>query len=233
MSDAPKRFYATATPVALGQAWGVELDGRLLRTPAKAELALPTRALADLIAEEWAGQGERLDIQRMHLTRLANVAIDRTPAVRPEMAQEVAKYCETDLVCHLAETPGELRARQEAAWKPIRDWAGPALGIMLLPVNGIMAAPQPQASLDAACNHAMSLDEFRLTGLAFGCGLFGSALLALAVEQGELEALRAFECSQVDECFQAEQWGLDSEAEAAWAARREQADALGNWFSAL
>lgn len=233
MSAAPKRFYRDAAPAPLGENWQVELNGRALRTPARAVLELPSRRLAEAVAQEWREQGEALEIPRMHLTRLANVAVDRTPLSRREMADELTKYCETDLLCHLAEAPVELRARQEAAWRTIRDWAGPALGIMLMPVQGIMAAPQPAASLDAARDHAMSRDDYKLTGLAFGCALFGSALLALAVEQGEIAATDALARSQVDETFQAEQWGRDSEAEAALQARREQAEALGNWFSAL
>ena len=233
MSVAPKRFYRHAEPAPCGSRWQVELDGRALRTPARAVLELPTRAMAERVAAEWAGQGETLDIHSMHLTRLANVALDRTPLTRSEMADEVARFCETDLLCHLADTPEALHARQEAAWRPVRDWAGPALGILLVPVTGIRAAPQPAASLDAARNHAMSLDDFRLTGLAFGCGLFGSALLALAVEQGEVEADKAWASSRIDEEFQAEQWGRDAEADAAASAGQQQAMALGNWFSAL
>lgn len=234
VSDRPKRFYKTAEAVPAGEGgWTVQLDGRPLKTPARAELAVPREALAHAIASEWAGQGERLDIAAMHLTRLANVAIDRTPGSRAALADEVARYCETDLVCHLAEGPSDLRARQEAAWREIRDWAGRALGVLLVPVEGVIAAPQPAASLDAARNHAMSLDAFRLTGLGFGCGLFGSALLALAVEQGRLGADEAFARARIDEDYQAEQWGRDDEAEAAAAARRKEAEALGHWFAAL
>lgn len=234
MSDQQiKRFYKTAGVEPSENGWRVVLDGRPVRTPARAELALPTEALATAIVAEWADQGDFLDVASMHLTRLANVAIDRTRSVRGDMAAEVARYCETDLTCHLADHPLELREQQETAWKPIRDWAGPALGILLLPVTGIAAAPQPAASLQAAEAHCASLDDFRLTGLVFGCGLFGSALLALAVEQGEIEALDGFERAHVDETFQESQWGEDSEALAARQAKRLEAAALGAWFEAL
>jgi len=234
MSDQQiKRFYKAAEAELSEGGWRVVLDGRPVRTPARAELTMPTEALAEAVAAEWADQGDFLDVASMHLTRLANVAIDRTPSVRGDMAAEVARYCETDLTCHLADDPRELRAQQESAWKPIRDWAGPALGILLLPVTGIVAAPQPEASLKAAEAHGTSLDDFRLTGLVFGCGLFGSALLALAVEQGEIEALDGFERAHVDETFQESQWGEDTEAHAARQAKRLEAAALGAWFEAL
>ena len=169
MSDAsptefPKRFYKCAESAAVEEGWTVELDGRGLKTPQKAPLVLPGKALADAIAEEWARQEERIHIASMHLTRLANVAIDRTPLTREGMADELARYCQTDLVCHLAASPQELRNLQEAAWSPIRIWAGKTLGVVLVPVEGIIASPQPDASLAAARTHALGLDDFRLTG---------------------------------------------------------------------
>ena len=232
-TEFPKRFYETATAVSCDGGWTVELDGRALKTPAKAPLILPEEPLARVIAEEWARQTERVHIASMHLTRLANVAIDRTPGNRTGMASELAKYCATDLVCYLAEHPADLRARQEAAWAPLRAWAGKALGIVLVPVDGIVAVPQPDASLEAARTHALSLNDFRLTGLSYACGLFGSAVLALAVEQGEIDALDAFERTRVDETYQMERWGSDEEAEARIAAHRKEAESVKAWFEHL
>ena len=169
----------------------------------------------------------------MTLTRLANVALDRTPETRLEMVSEIARYGETDLTCYLAENPSELQARQDAAWRPWRDWAGETLGVVLVPVYGVVASPQPQASLDAIVAHAETLDEFALTGLAWACSLFGSAVLALALESGAISAEAAFKASLVDEDWQIEQWGEDEEAMAARAGRERDAKALGLWFQAL
>ena len=52
------------------------LDGKPVRTPAKKQLVLPTRALADAVAAEWEAQKVRIDPVTMPLTRLANSAID-------------------------------------------------------------------------------------------------------------------------------------------------------------
>ncbi len=233
VSEKPKRFYKSANAFEAADGWSVQLDARPLKTPAKAALTLPTRTLAEAIADEWDSQEEALDIQSMHLTRLANVAIDRTPVSRDVLADELARYCETDLVCHLADGPAALRERQEAVWAPTRAWAGKSLGIVLLPVEGIVAAMQPPASLEAARAHALGLDDFRATGLAYGCGLLGSAVLALAVSEGEMSAADAFSASRVDEAFQQAQWGVDEEAAVATEARRNEADAFGRWVAAL
>lgn len=229
----PKRFYKAATVEPLGESWTIALDGRSLKTPARKDLALPTKQLADLVCEEWNAQAEVIDAARMHATRLVNVAIDRTPEARDEMAEEVVRYAETDLLSHLAEAPDSLRARQDEAWTPVRDWAGEKLGVMLVPVEGIMASPQPSQSLNAAKEHALGLDDFRLTGLNFGLGLLGSALLSLALEQARLTADQAFEASRIDELYQIENWGEDEEAAERAAEHQEQCRVLAQYFEAL
>ncbi len=233
MTANPKRFYKSASVEQSGEIWAVTLDGRPIKTPAKADLSLPTEALAEAIAAEWNAQGETIDLPSMTLTRLANVALDRTPETRAELADELARYAETDVTCFLAEGPAALRDRQDAAWRPWRDWAGQALGIMLVPVEGLIASPQPAASLEAAKAHALGLDDFRLTGLAWAYSLFGSAILALALEQEQLSGADALTASCVDEDWQAEQWGEDEEAKSIRLARVRDAEAVSAWFQAL
>ncbi|MEL7128938.1 MAG: ATP12 family protein [Pseudomonadota bacterium] len=229
-----KRFYKSVTVEAEGAEWAVALDGRRVKTPAKTPLRVASRKLADALAEEWARQGETIDIQGMHLTRLVNVALDRTPQERAGLVQEVRRYCETDLLCFLAEDPAELRDRQIALWRPIRAWVGQALGIVLMEApGGLLHMPQPPASLDVAIAYADALDNLRLTGLVFAMGLYGSALLAMAVEQGELTATAAYDLSILDELWQGKKWGIDAENEARQAAQRLEAGAVGTFFSAL
>ena len=229
----PKRFYESAKPEQIPGGWTVELDGRSIKTPARVALKLPTEKLAKAVAAEWNAQDAEIDLMSMHLTRLANVAIDRVPETRYEMADELARYCETDLVCHIAEEPEELAELEEAHWAPLRAWAGQALDVILVPVEGIIASPQPDASLEAARTYALGLDDFALTGLLFGCGLYGSAVLAMAVVEGELTATDAFEVARIDEAWQAQHWGEDDEAKAATALRRIEAKALETWLVGL
>jgi chaperone required for assembly of F1-ATPase len=229
----PKRFYKNAAVEQTSGGWTVELDGRSIKTPARVALTLPSQRLARALAAEWNAQEDEIDLTAMHLTRLANVAIDRTPEMRFEMADELARYCETDLVCHLAEGPEELVEREEAYWRPVREWAGQELDIILVPVEGVLASPQPDASLDAARNAALDMDDFRLTGTLYACGLYGSALLALAVAEGQLSAMDAFEVSRVDEVWQNEQWGEDEEIKEATEIRRAEVRALEIWMKSL
>lgn len=229
-----KRFYKAASIEASEGGWLVLLDSRAVKTPARQRLAVPSEALARAIAGEWNRQGAHVDVQAMHLTRLVNVALDRVGQQRSAMVDEVVKYCQTDLLCFLAETPADLRARQISQWRPVREWAGKALDIVLLEVpGGLLAAPQPPASLEAARAYADGLDDLQLTGLNFGLGLFGSALLAIAVTAGHIGAGAAYELSILDELYQAEHWGADAENEARLNLNRRQAEALADLFSSL
>lgn len=232
-ANLPKRFYKQACATTSDAGFAVALDGRPIKTPAKVTLTAPTEELANAIAAEWNAQGDTLDLQAMTLTRLANVAIDRTPETRADLAEELRRYAETDVTCYLADVPAELQARQEAAWKPWRDWAGQELNVILVPVTGLIASPQPDASLNAVHAHALSLDDFRLTGLTWACSLLGSAVLALAMERGKLNAKQALLASCVDEDWQIEQWGEDDEAKAVRAGRARDAEALQLWFETL
>ena len=228
------RFYKEASIEAAEGGWAVTLDGRQMKTPERKTFLVPNKTLAEHVAAEWDGQGDTVQIPTLHLTRLVNVALDRAGTQRAGMVDELVKYCETDLLCFLAETPADLRARQTEAWGPVRDWASKALDIMLMEVpGGVLAAPQPPASLEAARTYGDGLNDLRLTGVNFGLGLFGSALLSIAVCEKRLSAEEAYEMSILDELYQAEQWGTDEENEARLTNNRVQASALGKFFSSF
>ncbi len=229
----PKRFYADVSVAGEGDHWSVRLDGKPLRTPEKKLVVLPTEALANVVADEWRVQRDRIDLQSMFNTRLANVAIDRTPLHRGEMGREAGRYAATDLVCHLAEAPAALLEQQEAAWAPLRVWAAETLNVRLDPVQGVIAAPQPDDSVDAVRAHAATLDDWRLTALLHAVSLLGSAILGLAVERRRLTAVEALAISRIDETYQAAQWGEDLEAARAAARLASEAEALDLWLNAL
>ncbi|MDZ4760688.1 MAG: ATP12 family protein [Alphaproteobacteria bacterium] len=229
----PKRFYRTVDIARADRTWAVTLDGRAIKTPARHSLVLPTQALAEIVAQEWRRQDERIDLQSMFATRMANVSIDRTPGCRGELADEAASFAETDLVCHVAEGPADLRRLQEIAWTPLRNWAAETLGVRLVVVEGVMAAKQPRDSLEAVRNHAAGLDDFRLTALVYGVALLGSAVLGLAAERRRLTAVEAHEMGRIDEAFQAGLWGEDDEAVRRTQRSRDEAAALDLWFDGL
>lgn len=228
----PKRFYTDVSVAPVQSGWTVLLDARALRSQAGQPFILPTLGLAETIAAEWRAQVERIDLATMFNTRQAYGVLDRPDDAAAPLADQVARYAETDLVCYLAEGPAALLERQEAAWAPLREWAE-GLGVVLKPSVGIMPKAQPPASIEAIRTHALSLDRFRLAGLVHGVALFGSAILGLAVERGRLTAAEAYELSRVDEAYQASHWGEDAEAVSRTTSARAEARALDQWFAAL
>ena len=207
-----RRVYkeVAARPVEGG--WGVFLDGRTLRTPAKRELTVPSQRLAEAIAAEWNAQETEIRPDRMPLMRLAATALDRTSGERDKIIAEIANYAGTDLVCYRAEQPPALAARQEAAWQPLIAWAAGRYDAGLAVTAGIVPAPQSPASLKAFAGVVGAFDDFRLTALQALTGACGSLVIALALTEGRLDAQSAFDVSQLDETFQIEAWGEDAEA---------------------
>jgi chaperone required for assembly of F1-ATPase len=229
----PRRHYSSVALESAEGAFAVTLDGRVPRSPARRPLVLPTEALARLVADEWAAQGERVALPTMPATRLAHVALDAAPAAHADMAARVAEYAAHDLLCYFADAPAGLVARQQAAWTPLLAWAETELGLELATSASIAHVEQPPRTLEAVRRLAAALDDFTLTGLLAAAQLFGSAILALALQRGRLSGAEAFALSQLDETWQAEQWGEDAEAAARRASMAAEAEALQRWFAAL
>ncbi|MGI1663995.1 ATP12 family chaperone protein [Palleronia sp. KMU-117] len=218
---APKRFWTMAATVARDGGFGIVLDGRVVRTPDRRDLVVPTNALAEAIAAEWNAQGEVLVPTSMPMTRMANTAIDRVADRHGEVAAYVAGYGATDLLCYRAEGPGLLAARQATAWDPLLDWVAKTFGARLVSTVGVMPVAQPPAALDPLRRAVEDFDAFGLTGLHDLVTLSGSLVLGLAVARGHLDAEDAWARSRLDEDWQVEQWGHDDEAEIAAGNRRD------------
>ncbi|WP_293459432.1 ATP12 family protein [Phenylobacterium sp.] len=231
--EKPKRFYK-AVDVAEGDGGHlVLLDGRRLRTPKALPMVLPTRAVAEQIAGEWASQDQTIEMATMHATRLANTAIETIGGSREAVADQVAQYAGSDLLCYFAEEPAALVARQEAQWGPVLARAEAEAGLRFERCAGIIHRDQPPETLAGVRDAALALDDFALAGLAFGTSLFGSAVLALALHRGWLGGEEAFELSRLDEAFQEEKWGVDSEAAERADRLRVEARMLERWFRNL
>ncbi|MGR3462767.1 MAG: ATP12 family chaperone protein [Roseovarius sp.] len=219
---AAKRFWTAAQAVEAGDGFGVRLDGRAVRTPAKAELVVPTQTLAREIAAEWDAQEGEIAPATMPLTRAANAAIDRVAREQAAVAAMLAEYGGSDLLCYRAESPAELAARQAEAWDPLLDWAESVFSARLRTTTGLMHVTQDASALERLHAEVRLLDIWALTAFHDLVCLSGSLVIGLAAlrDQAPLEAL--WRASRVDESWQQEQWGSDEEAEAV--ARRKECD---------
>ena len=214
-----KRFYSHVSVAADNS---ILLDGKQIKTPAKADLIAPTRALGDAIAQEWREQGAEIWPATMFLTKLANTAIDRVEPLREAFLRELADYARSDLLCYRANEPAALASRQQAGWDPLLDWAQARFGAALKVTHGVRPVAQDGESVAALTRPLHDCDRWRLAALQSATTLTGSLILALALADGRLDASQAFELSRIDETFQAENWGRD--AEAAERANRLQAE---------
>jgi chaperone required for assembly of F1-ATPase len=228
-----RRFFKAAATKTVDGGVAVVLDGRQPKTPSGAALVLPTAAAAALVAAEWEAQAEWIDFGAMAATRHAFTAIDRVSAARAETAAELARFAGSDLLCYFAQEPRALVERQHREWSPILDWAEDELGLVFVRAEGIVYQQQPPETLKAVEGLALSLNDFQLAGLAWAGALFGSTVLAIAVQKGRLSGEEAFELSRLDEAFQNEQWGEDAEAAERAANQRREAIVLDRWFTAL
>ncbi|MFV0246061.1 MAG: ATP12 family chaperone protein [Qingshengfaniella sp.] len=228
---APKRFWTDVTVAEIEGGVQVLLDGRALRTPSKLPLVLPTRALAEAVADEWAAQGEVLDPATMPITRTANSAVETVVPHHAAVAATVAAYGGSDLICYRAEAPADLVRRQAAAWDPLIDWAATELAAPLRVTAGIMHVPQPEASLTRLAGAVRALSPWQLAGFHDLVTLSGSLIIGFATVRGIAPPEDLWRLSRLDEEWQAEQWGADDEASAA-AALKAQAFAEAARFYA-
>jgi chaperone required for assembly of F1-ATPase len=176
----------------------VLLDGKPVKTPAR-------RAL---IAQEWNAQQQAIDPARMPLTRLANAVIDAVAEQAQAVADEVANYLGSDLLCYRADAPEGLVTRQTQSWDPVLAWAQQSLGARFVLIQGVVFAEQPRETI-AAARAAIPAEPWALGAVASITQLTGSALLALALSAGAFDAAEIWAAAHVDEDWQMEYWGRD------------------------
>jgi chaperone required for assembly of F1-ATPase len=209
-----RRFWSDAAPEPVEGGFEVRLDGRPVRTPAKTLLVVPTERLAHAVSAEWQAQGETVDPTTMPMTRMANSALDKVTPQQADVAEHLAAYGESDLLCYRADAPQELVDRQAAAWDPLLAWAEDRYGARLAVGTGVMFVPQEADAVAALRRPVDALDPWALAAFHDLVALPGSLVIAFAATSGEWDRADLWARSRIDEAWQAEQWGVDEEAAA-------------------
>jgi chaperone required for assembly of F1-ATPase len=210
-----KRFWKEVSVKPEAGGWTIELDGRPVKTPARSPLVVPTEMLGQAIADEWRSVGGTIDPRTMPLTGLANAAIDRVAPDRQAFAQGLARFAEADLACYRAEGPRELVERQEQAWDKLLAWGRRRYDVDFATTCGVVHVAQPDATVERLTHAVAALDAFHLAGLSPLVTIGGSLVAALAVLEKAITPDEAWAAVSIDERWQLEQWGVDSEAEIA------------------
>ena len=221
MSDwKAKRFWKAAEASSCDGGFTVFLDGRPVRTPAKAPLTMPTLAMAEAVALEWDAQDDIIDPRTMPVTRGANAAIDKVRMQRVEVISLLAEYGDSDLLCYRAAGPDELIKRQAAGWDPMLEWAAETLDARLFVGEGVMHVTQNPTVLQRLETQVAAFDDFELAAVHDLVSISGSLVLALAITKNAIAVEEAWLLSRIDEHWQIEQWGEDDEASVTEAIKR-------------
>jgi chaperone required for assembly of F1-ATPase len=228
-----KRFWKEVSVPREGERWTIRLDGRPVKTPARAPLAVPSPALAEGIAEEWRSVGESVDPRAMPLTGIANAAIDHVAPDKQAFAAGLARYAEADLACYRAQGPRELVHVQQTAWDALLGWARRRYDVDFVTTEGVTHVAQPPATVDRLTHAVEALDAFHLAGLSPLVTIGGSLVAALALLEGAITAEQAWDSVSIDDRWQIEQWGADAEAEAALENRRRDFMAAARFLELL
>lgn len=208
----PKRFYEKAEVAESEGGFAVHLDGRPVKTPARNLLLLPTRAAAQIVADEFAAQEKLIDPGKMPATRLVNTAIDGIAQDPQAVFEDILRFAGTDMLCYRADSPQELVSRQTENWDPLIDWME-SLGARFALAEGVMHVEQSREAIAAFSVHMAGFkDPLALAALHTMTTLMGSAIIALAVAKGEISAEKGWAIAHIDEDWTIEHWGSDAEA---------------------
>ena len=205
-----KRFWKTVSVAELENGFGILLDARNLMTPLKSKLIVPTKALAEQIAEEWRAVEGEINPELLPMTKRANSAIERVGTLREDVTSHLLDYVDSDLICYRAEEPKSL-VHAQTAWDKWVEWAK-GFDIDLIVTKGIMPVEQPASNRAAAEKWLSKWSDFEFTGVYDFITLNGSFILGMALAEKEFSTIDCFKLSIVDELFQESFWGIDEDA---------------------
>lgn len=208
-----KRFYREAAAIEGPDGCHVALDGRQVRTQGGKVLVLPNRALAELLAGEWAAQGEEIDPRSFRMRDLADYALDVVAHDPAAVVAALLRFAETDTLCYRADPDEPLWKRQQELWEPLLTACEVREGIRLQRVSGVMHRAQNEAALAALKARLEAMDYLTLAALTTLASLSTSLVIGLAALEPDADGEALWAAANLEEEWQAELWGRDEEAE--------------------
>jgi chaperone required for assembly of F1-ATPase len=211
-----RRFYDAANVIEeKDDTFSIELSGERLKKPVfvksqeHEKLFIPTKAIADKIAEEWQEQKENIDFNTMPITRIAITAMDYVITGRDDILNKMYSYMETDSICYRSDRHPKLTVIQQKELNPIIEWMKEKFDVHMMVTKGIMPIPQFPDSIDNLKNILQGYDNHKLTIAYLAASTCSSVVLAIALLEKRINAKEAFDLSNLDETFNMENWGMD------------------------
>jgi len=216
-----KRFYREVSCAPADPGWRVLLDGRPIRTQGGRPQVVPTRALAEAMAAEWAEQGETIDTAGFVLRDLADYAIDVIAPDPAPVRATLLGFAQTDTLCYRAYPDEPFAARQQADWDPLVMAAETRFDVQFVRVAGVIHRPQPPATIDRLRARLDQIDPFGLAALHTLTSLAASLIIGLTALEPAADLAALWDAAHLEELWQAELWGKEPEAEARRGRRRD------------
>ena len=215
-----KRFYDKAEAVETESGFIVQLDGRPIKTQGGRPQIVPTRALAERLAAEWNAQGETIDPATFHARDTVDYAIDVVARDRAAIIDKLLSYGETDTLCYRADPDEPFRRRQQEVWEPLVTALEAREGVSMQRVSGIVHRPQPSDTMARLRTRLERLDRFALAALEQLTALATSLCIGLGALEEDADGETLWDAANLEEDWQAENWGHDAEAAAVRDQRR-------------
>lgn len=209
-----KRFYKDVSVQPTKGGYRVLLDGRPIKTQMGRQQVVPTETLADALAAEWAEQGEEIDPRKFLFRDHADFAIDIVGENRDETIAKLLAFAETDTLCYRADPDEPLYRRQKEDWEPLLCHLEDKHGVAFQRISGVMHRPQPPETIATLKDHLEQLDDFALAGMTALASLSASLAIALlADDEAVNDPMLLWRDANLEEEWQADQWGREEEAE--------------------
>jgi chaperone required for assembly of F1-ATPase len=216
-----KRFYREVAVAEVDDGYVVTLDGRIIKTQGRGvPQAVPTRALAQLLADEWARQGETIVPGDFPHSALADYAIDQI-APEPQAAiARIMRFAETDTLCYRADPDEPLFRRQVDVWEPVLTGFEQRTGTGFTRISGIVHRAQPSECLQRLASLLAAENALSLAGIEAMASLAASLVVGLEAAEPGSNPDTLWDAATLEEEWQAELWGREYTAEERRARRK-------------
>lgn len=130
---------------------------------------------------------------------------------RTEIIDRLVKLSQTDMLLFWGQEK-DLIVQQEKVWGPLLEWANKEINVDFVKTQSL-EVPENQTSGEKLKNYLSSFSDKELAAFYLAALNMKSVLLAIALVKKRLNAEQAFKAAFLEELWQAENWGMESEAE--------------------
>ncbi|XP_062508283.1 ATP synthase mitochondrial F1 complex assembly factor 2-like isoform X1 [Corticium candelabrum] len=203
-----KRFYENVGIRKTSEGYAVALDGRVVKTPLRNELLVPSESLAVAIAAEWDAQWEKIQPSGMHLTSLCMTAIDKlSETTRESQVSDILPFLQTDCSCFRVSEPDDFVKLQTDTWDPIIDWFQNKFDVKLKVSTGLLEAFQEIETMDRVRDVLMTYDPHVLLGVHSAVSSLSSLVIAMGLVGNFISVEKAVQAANLESEYQTKKWG--------------------------